>query len=101
MATKPIEKQPSETYLINFDFSSKMGSTETIVTMDSNVSDPVGVTFDVSPTVNAQTVDVLISGGVAPSRADISYTPYKLTMIVTTSIGQILEIDIDLNVQDL
>lgn len=100
MATKPLEKQPSETHLITFDFSSKMSSAEIISSMDSNVSDPADVTFDVTPTVNTQTVDVLISGGVAPSRSDVAYTPYKLTMIVTTDIGQVLEKDISLNVQD-
>lgn len=100
MATKPIEKQPSETIRINFDFSSKMTASETIVSVDSNVSDPAGIVFGNSPVINAQDVYILISGGVAPGRYDIDQSPYKLTMIVTTSIGQVLEEDITLNVQD-
>lgn len=102
MATKTITitKQPSETCLVNFDFSKKMSSLETIVSLDSSVSDPVGITFDGSPTLNAQTVDMLISAGIAPVRDDIAFTPYKLTLIATTSLNQILEIDINLNVQD-
>ncbi len=97
---KSITKQPSETHLITFDFSSKMVALETIISVSSNISLPASITFDASPTINSQTVDVLISGGSAPTRSDISYTPYKLTMIVTTSANQILENDISLNVQD-
>lgn len=99
MASKPITKQPSETILVNFDYSSKMGTNETILSVDSNVSDPVGISFG-TPTINAQSIDILISGGNAPGRYDVDQSPYKLTMIVTTNIGQILELDQTLNVQD-
>jgi hypothetical protein len=95
-----ITKQPNETHLITFDFSKKMGSTETISSVNSNVSDPGGITFG-SPIINAQNVNILISGGVAPSRYDVDTAPYKLTMIVTTDIGQILEEDITLNIQEI
>lgn len=97
---KPIYKQPSETILIVFDFSSKMVAQETISAVSSTDTSPVGIVFGNSPTINAQNVYILISGGVAPSREDIDSSPYKLTMIVTTSLGQILEEDITLNIRE-
>lgn len=95
-----ITKQPSETHLVEFDFSDKMITGETIVSMDSAVSAPLGIVFGNSPSIVDHRVYILISGGVAPSRYDIDQAPYKLTMIVTTSVGQILEEDITLNIQE-
>ena len=95
-----ITKQPNETHLITFDFKKKMVTGELILTVDSTATDPAGITFGNTPTINPNNVQVLVSGGVAPSRDDIAQTPYKLTMLVTTDAGQILEEDITLNIEE-
>lgn len=95
-----IKKQPSETLLVNFTFAKKMATAELIVSVDSSTSYPADITFG-APVINPQTSDILISGGNAPTRTDVDFTPYKITMIVTTDAGQVLEQDLDVNVQDI
>lgn len=94
------EKQPDETRLFNFDFKPKMETGETILSVDSTVTDPAGITFGTT-TINAQNVEILVSGGTGAISTEIEYNTYKLTVIVTTSLGQILELDVLLNIKDI
>lgn len=94
------EKQPSETRLFKFDLKSKMETGETIVTVDSTVSDPVGITYGTN-TINAQDVEILVSGGTGAVSSEIEFNTYKLTVTVTTSTGQVLELDVLLNIKDI
>lgn len=89
-----IRKQVSETRLVTMEFSNKMASTEQILSVDSYVSDPVGLTFaNAVVDSTGQKVNVLISGGTIPDREDCNERSYKVTITVTTDGQQILEND--------
>ena len=86
LSTTELTKQPSESRLMTMEFDNKMSKTELILTMDSVTSTPSGVgapTFDAG-TVKSQSVDIMISGGTTDKK-------YKITMIVTTDAGQVIE----------
>lgn len=100
MALPYIVKQPGETRLVIVDFKSKMSSGETVVSVDSTNTDPAGLTF-ASETELVQSASVLVSGGSAPSRTDIDYNSYKMTMTITTSAGQILEEETEIRVKEV
>lgn len=82
---KTLVKQPSEVRLFGMDFSNKMVKTETIVSIDSTVSSPSGITFT-GTTIDGQVANILCSGGVDTKK-------YKITVKVTTGNGQTLEND--------
>ena len=83
-------KQPSEERLFDFYFDNKMRTGETILSVDSVVSDPAGITF-ISTSFSGQVVQLLVAGGVNPDRGDLDYTKYKITVTVSTSASQVLE----------
>lgn len=91
-------KQPSETILVPFNFGKRTTTSETVDSITSVVADPNDMTVDTG-TISGKYVNVLVTGGTAPSRDDAAYADYKVTVIVATSTGQILEEDISIEVQ--
>jgi len=91
-------KQPSETILVPFNFGKRTTTTETIDSVTSVVADPVDMTVDAG-VISGKYVNVLVTGGTAPSREDAPYAEYKVTVIAATSTGQVLEEDILIQVQ--
>lgn len=94
-----LEKQPLEDRLFDMYFDNKMRTGETIISIDSVVSDPVGITF-VSTSFTGQIVQMLVSAGDPPDRSDLDYNEYKITVTVTTSLAQILENEGFLRIQE-
>lgn len=93
-------KQPSETILVPFNFGKRTTTAETIDSINSVVADPNDMTVDAG-TLNGKYVDVLVTGGLSPTRPDEEYLEYKVTVIATTSAGQVLEEDITIGVQSV
>ena len=100
-----ICKQPSENRLVIMGFSNKMADNENIVAIASITAslDNVATSDLVFNDQNYSGSDVqfLISGGVIPTRDDINYCDYKVTVTVTTDMGQTLENDGILRVQEI
>ena len=99
-----LYKQPGETRLLSMDFSNKMTTGEVISSVDSISATHYGevntdLTFG-NLTANAQQADFTVAGGIVPVREDINYCDYKVTVSVTTDLGQVLENDGMLRVQD-
>jgi len=104
-----ITKQPGETRLVSMDFSNKMQTGETIVSVD-NIAQQIYVengpdlpTTDLTfsgQAFSGQVAQCLVSGGQIPTRDDIPECDYKVTFTVTTSNGQILENDGILKVKE-
>ena len=104
-----IEKQPSETKLVSMSFDNKMVSGEAITSIldiEQRLYDPTGpddATTDLTfagQTYSGQIAQFLVSGGVIPTRDDIPYQKYKVTVKVQTDANQILENDGILNVKE-
>lgn len=99
-----LYKQPGETRLLSMDFSNKMVTGELISTVDSISATVMGeantdLTFD-NLTANGQQADFTVAGGVIPTREDIDYCDYKVSVTVTTDAAQVLVNDGMLRVQD-
>ena len=100
-----ITKQPSEKRLVSMDFSKKMATTETItaiVSVGQSLADG-SITTDLefsAQIISGQVVQFLVAGGNIPTRADIQECDYKVTVKVTTSLGQELENDGILKVKE-
>jgi len=94
-----IQKQPGETRIVSMAFDNKMAASETIVSIDSIdqlINDTGGATTDLTftgQTINGQIAQFLVSGGEIPDRTDINECDYKVTVTITTDLGQILEND--------
>lgn len=97
-----IQKQPGETRLVSMEFDNKMDAAEIMVSIDSVdqvVSDGKSgwaVTTDLTfsgQTISGQIAQFLVSGGEIPDRPDINECDYKITVTITTDLGQILEND--------
>ena len=94
-----IQKQPGETRLVSMDFSNKMDTAEIILSIDDIrqlINDTGGTTTDLTfagQTINGQVAQFLVSGGTIPDRTDINECDYKVTVEVTTDLGQVLEND--------
>lgn len=93
-----ISKQPGETRLVSMDFSNKMATGEIVVSIDTitQLLADGGTTSDLvfsGQTINAQVAQFLVSGGTIPDRSDIQECDYKVTVKITTDLGQILEND--------
>lgn len=80
-----LKKQPGETRLLGMSFKNKLSNGETITGFTSSISTPVGLTLD-QHSLGDGTANILYSGG-------ITGKTYKITIIVNTSEGQILEND--------
>lgn len=94
ISTVKIRKQVAETRLLGMEFGNKMATGELILTIDSSVSDPSGLSFTGGVvTVDGQSINILVSGGVIPDREDCNEQEYKVTITVTTDAAQILEND--------
>lgn len=80
---KTLKKQPGETRAFGMDFSNKMVKTESIQSVDNVTSTPAGLTFGAN-SISGQVATTLISGGTHGKT-------YIVTVTVTTDIGQVLE----------
>ena len=90
-----VYKQPAEERLVSMTFQNKMADNENINGIDSivatlNGNATVDLTF-ANQTWSGDEVQFLISGGNIPTREDINYCDYKVTVTVTTDLGQTLE----------
>lgn len=90
--SQTLTKQSSESRVYSMDFSANMQPAETVVSVDSFTVTPAGLTYT-SATPSGQTAVMRLSGGV-------SVTQYKVTLVVTTSEGNVLEDDGYLLVKD-
>ncbi len=93
-----INKQPGETRLVSMDFSNKMATAETIVSIDNvtqSLADGSAIADLIfsGQTINGQIAQFLVAGGSIPDRADIQQCDYKVTVTITTDAAQILEND--------
>lgn len=79
-----LYKQPSESRLYDVDFGANLASTETISSVTSYTATPSGLTLDPAIAIDGSKVQRRISGGTAG-------TQYKLTVVILTSLGNILE----------
>jgi len=99
-----IEKQISEKRLVTMNFDNKMSTAENIISVDTvtaYLDDVVSsdLTFS-GQTYSGQQAQFFIEGGVIPARADVNFCDYKVTVEVTTDLGQMLENDGILRVQE-
>jgi hypothetical protein len=83
MNIETLYKQPSESRLYTMDFSANLTTGETIASVTSVTADVAGLTIGV-PAVSGRAVQVKLSAGTA----DVLY---KVTFMVVTSAGNILE----------
>jgi len=88
-----LDKQPAESRLYTFDFSQLMLTGETVATIDSFTATPSGLTLGTA-VASGQRVQNRISAGV-------TNTQYKITVVVTTSLGNVLEGEANLFVRDI
>ena len=88
-----LYKQPSESRVYDVDFSANMAETETIGSVTSYVASPAGLTLDATISISGQKVQRRISGGTAGAQ-------YKITVVILTSLSNILEGEGLLVVQD-
>jgi hypothetical protein len=93
--SKTLTKQPSESRIYTMDFSANLIAGETIVSVDSVTGAPSGLTIAGGIiSSDGKQVQNRISGGAAG-------TVYKITLVVTTSLSNVLEGEGALVVKDL
>lgn len=80
-----LRKQPSESRIYEFEFAANMTTGESLSGVTSLVTTGSGLTVG-SPAYSGTKVTVRLSAGTTGSR-------YKLTCVVTTSLGNTLELD--------
>lgn len=85
-------KQPSESWLYDMDFSPRLQLAETLTGITSVTADQAGLTLG-SPIFSGKTGQVRISGGTAG-------LTYKLTWLATTDLGNTVEAEGFLFVED-
>ena len=100
-----ITKQPGETRLVSMEFSNKMVTGESLISIVNVTQSLVdgGATTDLvfsGQVFSGQIAQFLVSGGTIPDRTDINYCDYKVTVEVTTDASQILENDGILRVKE-
>jgi hypothetical protein len=100
-----LQKQPGESRLLSMPFDNKMVSGE-IITAINSVTQTLadgGATSDLTfsgQVFAGQIAQMLIAGGTIPNRDDIQFCDYKVTVTITTDLGQILENDGILKVKE-
>ena len=91
-------KQPSEEFTIALDFSGDLDTGETlssaVVTATDSAGTDVTATIVVSDAVSGDTWAVRVQAGTAGS-------DYKITVVVTTSTGQVYEHEVMMRVREL
>lgn len=93
MALILLTKQPAESRLYDFEFAGKMATAETISTVGTPTATPTGLT--VGATSSSGTIaQVRLSGGTTA-------TEYLVTVTVTTSLSNTLELEGRLWVEDV
>lgn len=86
-------KQPAESRLFSMDFTADLSPAEVLVTASCTAA-PTGLTLTGPASVNSKVAQQRIAGGTAGTR-------YKVTFVVTTSLGNTLEAEGYLLVKDL
>lgn len=95
-----IEKQPAESKLYQWNYAEELESGETITSVNSITDENLGKVsgssdITIGPeTIITPSVQIRISGGT-------DHENYKVTMLVTTSLSNILELDAVLHVRDI
>lgn len=84
MSTPSLIKQPSDDRIYTMDFAALLASSETINGVTSVTAEPTGISIDGVATFGGTMAQQRISGGT-------SGITYKVTFIVTTTEGNILE----------
>jgi hypothetical protein len=87
-------KQPSESRLFSMDFSALLAPSETVTGVTSVTALPAGLTLSGSAVASGATANQRILGGAGG-------VMYKVTFVVTTSLGNTLEGEGLLKVEDL
>lgn len=85
-------KQPAEARKITFDFGSKLASGDTVSAVSSITAD-AGITTT-GQTLSGNKVTTLVSGGTE------GIAPYRISCRVTTTLGETLELDVDVRVAE-
>lgn len=94
MSIQTLIKQPFESRLYSFDFSSLLAAAEELSSVISITSDITGLTFSGGATIAGGFVQQRILGGTAGVR-------YKITVRVNTNQSNILEGEGILQVKDI
>lgn len=94
MSTPSLIKQPGESRLYEFDFSPLLAAGEVLTGVTSVTVTPDGLTLSGSAAYSGATVQQRIAGGTTGTR-------YVVTVVVTTSLGNTLEVEGILQVRDL
>jgi hypothetical protein len=89
-----LTKQPNEDRLYEMQFVGLLAAGETITGVTSVTATPAGLTLSGAPTYEGSIAKQRISGGT-------NGTTYKVTFVVTTSDGNVLEGEGKLKVRDL
>lgn len=91
--TPQRSKQPNEARYLPFDFGSKVASGDAVsAVVGSALIVPSGITAG-APSISGNIVTALVSGGTA-------LTSYRISCRVTTTLGETLELDVDLYVAE-
>lgn len=88
-----LYKQPSESRVYDMDFAANMSTAETISSVTSYTASPSGLTLDPAVSISGKKVQKRLSGGTAG-------TLYKITVVILTSLGNVLEGEGQLHVLD-
>ena len=92
MADDILNKQPSESRLYDIDFSPLLATSDVINAVTSVTESPSGLTIG-GASIASPLIQFRISGGT-------DEILYKITVIVTTTGGDILETDVRLRVEE-
>ena len=80
-----LEKTETEVLLRNFEFGSRLASTETISTVASTTVQPSGELTATAPAISGSQVQYTVSSGIAGRE-------YLITCQITTSLSQTLDL---------
>jgi len=94
MSVQTLIKQPGESRLFSMDFSGLLAVGEDIATIDSVTADIAGLTFPGGSLIAGTFAQFRVEDGVSGIR-------YKITVVVTTTQGNVLEGEGILQVKDL
>lgn len=84
-------KQPAEVRKITFDFTSKLATGDAVAAVVGNALEAgAGITVS-APTLTGNKVTALVSGG---------SSTHRISCRVTTTLGETLELDVDVRVVD-
>lgn len=87
-------KQPGEARKITFDFTSKLAPGDAVsAVVGGALAAAAGITVS-APSISGNKVTALVSNGTETTG------PYRISCRVTTTLGETLELDVDIRVVD-